>query len=343
VNRPSAQFQLDFLSKVQRLFDEGEFSATYKFALLAALVELAVEKGDDSDSPLELSITDIAAKFIEFYWPQVMPYREDGVLLQNNGKQADIPNRVLRIRSSFGSLAQFRSSKEWLTELREVGNIIKKMPLWKLQTLRGEKMIFLYEEKLSLNNHITLLHGAAYCLRQFNSFLLQLSHSTWIEHIRRNPRNKDLVGNGHDLEKFLFGTQRSSLEGIRGTLLEIQQGQCFYCGKRILKSGEVDHFIPWVKYQRDISENFVLADESCNKSKSDMLASVRHLGHWRERNTKHEITLAGINIGSILSDSKTILGVARYAYHHAYNSGSQVWDSGKSTMSLSPDFENILT
>ncbi len=41
---PGDRGQLDFLQHVQRIFDEGEFVATYKFALLIALVELAIEE-----------------------------------------------------------------------------------------------------------------------------------------------------------------------------------------------------------------------------------------------------------------------------------------------------------
>ena len=43
---PGDRGQLDFLQHVQRIFDEGEFVATYKFALLIALVELAIERGE---------------------------------------------------------------------------------------------------------------------------------------------------------------------------------------------------------------------------------------------------------------------------------------------------------
>jgi hypothetical protein len=52
--KPSPEFQLEFLGKVQRLFSEGDFTATYKFALLISLCDLAIELGQDNDAPLEL-------------------------------------------------------------------------------------------------------------------------------------------------------------------------------------------------------------------------------------------------------------------------------------------------
>jgi len=70
---PGDRGQLDFLQHVQRIFDEGEFVATYKFALLIALVELAIERGDDTGAPLELDLDSIAEKFIEQYWPHAAP------------------------------------------------------------------------------------------------------------------------------------------------------------------------------------------------------------------------------------------------------------------------------
>ena len=67
---PEAKDQIDFLIKIQRLLNEGggKFTATYKFALLLSIADLAVEIGDDSGKPLKLAISTIAEKFIEYYW-----------------------------------------------------------------------------------------------------------------------------------------------------------------------------------------------------------------------------------------------------------------------------------
>jgi hypothetical protein len=41
---PDEREQLRFLFKIQRLLGEGSFTASYKFALLNALADIAVEK-----------------------------------------------------------------------------------------------------------------------------------------------------------------------------------------------------------------------------------------------------------------------------------------------------------
>jgi hypothetical protein len=40
--------QIRFLLNLQRLLTDGQFTATYKYALLMALADLSVEHGDDS-------------------------------------------------------------------------------------------------------------------------------------------------------------------------------------------------------------------------------------------------------------------------------------------------------
>ena len=68
---PTPEDQVRFLQNVQRLLSEGGFVATYKFALLHALADLSVLKGDDSGAPLQLTTFEIAEQFVEIYWRQV--------------------------------------------------------------------------------------------------------------------------------------------------------------------------------------------------------------------------------------------------------------------------------
>ena len=60
---PTPEEQVQFLRNVQRLLAEGLFAASYKFALVHALADLAVLKGDDSGAPLEIDTKEIAARF----------------------------------------------------------------------------------------------------------------------------------------------------------------------------------------------------------------------------------------------------------------------------------------
>jgi hypothetical protein len=85
----------------------------YKFALLLALADLSVEKGDDSYVVLPIS-TDIAGKLIQYYWRQPVPYPSSddaSVLQQNIGKQAAIVNIVRGARGASMTSARYRGAE----------------------------------------------------------------------------------------------------------------------------------------------------------------------------------------------------------------------------------------
>jgi len=100
----SAASDLEFLRKFQRLLSEGDFSATYKFALLQALADLSVERvlSPSRDRGLTIALADIADKFIEYYWRQAVPYVPEldqvGILKQNRGRQATVINSIVNMR-----------------------------------------------------------------------------------------------------------------------------------------------------------------------------------------------------------------------------------------------------
>ncbi|HEY1065724.1 MAG TPA: hypothetical protein VGE52_06435, partial [Pirellulales bacterium] len=72
---PTPEGRVAFLRNLQRLLAEGLFVATYKFALIRALADLAVTHGDDSGGPLDLDTRDIAERFVALYWRQTLPFQ----------------------------------------------------------------------------------------------------------------------------------------------------------------------------------------------------------------------------------------------------------------------------
>ncbi|HEX7317066.1 MAG TPA: hypothetical protein VF297_24420 [Pyrinomonadaceae bacterium] len=152
VRQPSAEEQVRFLLNLQRLLEEGSFVATYKHALLLSLADVCVEKGADRGGKLRVSTHELAEKFITYYWRQAVPYHPPGVghagavLKQNTGKQAAVISAVSKARETYGgSLAQLKKNPwAWEALKRNVAETIRVMPLWKLQTVGGQKLEFLY-------------------------------------------------------------------------------------------------------------------------------------------------------------------------------------------------------
>ncbi len=329
MNAPGPQEQIDFLGRLQVLFEDSSFSATYKFALLMSLSDLAVESEGDGTGEYPISTRKIAEKYAELYWPQTIPYPVAGdhdsalILYQNKGKQAFVVNRLLEIRNQgVSTWSQVLNHPDWQHVSGEIAGNIEKNPVRYLQTGVDP---FLYDYP-NPKGRIVLKPGVVFLLRTFHPLIQQLARSGWVKHIRENRNNADILGRRDELEPFLFGTPRASLVDLKEVLSEIQSGGCFYCGKRIsdVTGADVDHFIPWSKYPRDLLHNFVLADAGCNRSKSDMLAAQPHLARWVERNARFGQILSERTKG-FLPDLSCSVNVARWAYDSAWRNRALGW------------------
>jgi len=333
VTPPTPQAQVAFLQNLQRILDEGSFVATYKFALIHALADLAVERGNDSGVPLTLPTRDIAERFIHLYWRQVVPFpgaAEAGLLSQNTGRQAAIVNRVAEARVRYGdSIGTIEDDPvAWRRLVREVDRVVRVMPLWRLQVVGNQVQEVFYHQDEGAHE-ITLLPGVAECFRTFHPLVRELVEGAWSNCIRRT--NASALGEQVDLRSFLFGTPRQSLAAVRPILADIQKETCFYCGKRVRKEDQhVDHFIPWWRYPTDLGHNFVLADGRCNGQKSDHLAGQQHLANWANRNERLGDRLAReFDARRVRHDLQASLRIACWAYGQLAARSGQVWVRGR--------------
>lgn len=328
----TARAQLVFLDKIQRLFDEGEFSATYKFALMLTLIELAIECGSDDDAELVLPLDVVAERFALLYWRQSCSYgpasgeAENGVLLQNQGKQAAVINRVRAIYNDVqGNLAKARGHQQWQRTISEIRTVVHNMPLRHLQVIGGQTDQFMYEYPCT-NKVLVLKQGVSHNLRRFSPLIQQLAKAGWVQHIRSNRLNASLLGKKDDLESFMFGTPRALLASIAPILSQMQDRRCFYCQGKLHSQTEVDHFVPWSRYPRDTAHNFVLAHRGCNNDKRDMLAAKGHLERWLARNDS-----LGRELGEqmqeqgFVSNLGSTVEVAKWAYGEAHRMHGFAW------------------
>jgi 5-methylcytosine-specific restriction endonuclease McrA len=340
---PSAADQIRFLQQIQQLFDEGSFVATYKYALLLALADLSVEIGDDSGDALDVPLTAIAEKFIQYYWPQARPYPDTtpaSVLYQNTGRQAAIVNYIADAQTVRGhSLAKLRNDqRNWKSLVGKVTRVVENMPLWRLQVVGAEPQCFLYLHTLR-EGCITFLPGVAYNLRALHPMITHMVQGAWAANVRRIAKNQCVLGQRADLSEFLFGSERNDLSTYRGVLLDTSGSTCFYCEKSIQSTPAVDHFIAWARYPVDLGHNFVLAHTACNTKKSDYLPSLDHLDHWLERNRQFDDNLVTqFDERRLTHDLATSTQVAEWAYGQTASRDGQLWVHGNEFQKIDADW-----
>jgi len=354
---PSPEAQLQWLNKLQRLFSEGEFTATYKFALLMALADLAVEKDSDDGEPIALTFREIAVKFIELYWQQTAPYARtspspallaadsatEQALYQSNGRQAAVVSSISAFRRQHPGLGPAAMTRDADAPCRkligEVAQTVAAQPVRYLQNFAGQTDRFLFE---TVTGGLVLLPGVAFCLRRFQPLVHQLSRNGWVRQIKAIGQNATLLGDTNDLEAFLFETPRQTLVQIGAGLRRLSNSRCFYCGERV-GDADVDHFVPFSLYPRDLMHNFVLAHPACNRSKSDTLAALPHLERWREfiDHRDDDLREIGATVGRP-ADLSGSLAVARWGYGNGLNGGAQAWLRSKEYCPVTSEYLAVL-
>ena len=300
---------IGFAEKVLELLDEGRYTATYKYAVLLALIDVCLERTHASGAPPDMVTTrQLAEKIVEIYWPHTVPFAGQAaptVLRQNTVGQAEIVSAIMRFR---GRHAPDPSVPRWQSRVaapeayerlvRRIEWKLIEMPLPRLQIMGQSERKFIYEigwdqqverrevarylggEASTFDNRVLLKPGVGEYLLQLSGLLRPLIQRRWAAMIGQLNRLEE-----SQLEVFLFGADRTPTGRIRAGLWEIQERRCFYCDTRVQEpaQGHVDHFVPWSRYPDDSLDNLVVADQRCNSFKSSSLAAAEHLARWAKR------------------------------------------------------------
>jgi 5-methylcytosine-specific restriction endonuclease McrA len=338
-----------FAERLLALLDEGRFSATYKYAVLLALIDLSLERADDrGEPPRWIATADIAERVIELYWPQTSLFAASGdamVLRQNNGGQAEIVAAILRFRGrtmNDPSTPLERARRADPAGWRRLVDLVEwkliEMPLPKLQRMGATDLPFLYRigwddgvrrrdlAEGEIRREVVMEEGAAGHLVRLAGLLRPLIQRQWSAMVARF--NRGAVEDAR-LEEFLFGTERISLEPVRRPLRELQDNRCFYCGDALTARADVDHFIPWARHPDNGLANLVVADPRCNAAKREHLAAADHLRLWLRRfEPAGALDLAGIaDLARWEHEPERTLAVARAIYLRL-PSGVALWQLG---------------
>ena len=283
--------------RVLSLLEESARVSTYKSALLLAIVDRAQEHVHEGLLP----VRDLAERVVELYWPQTLKYPTTGtVLRQVQVGSAEIVTDVTKFRQRLGSGSRalpqsYRRGVDWEQLLSSVEESLAEWPIPRLQK---PFQPFLYnfdwtwEEAgrwsvrryRSSSRSLQLHEGVAGALVSLGPLLRPFIVRWWTDKAAElNPRveaARSLI----KFEDFLFGADRTALNRVAESLLDLQKGACFYCGSVIARDREIDHFVPWSRSGDDGLDNLVAACASCNNEKRANLPAAQYVGELLSRN-----------------------------------------------------------
>ena len=351
--------------KIIGLLDSSKYVATYKWAALDAIIQIASESVEDSgEAPSYISAKKVGTRVMEIYWRQAVPFTADETgkpifLRQSNlGKNLDIPQIIAEYRKTM-SLTAKNDSLDKARQLdpsgigkleREIQARVIGQPLSKLQRFgngaKSSEDRFLFDfswkdeesfgkiHKEGFDDSIRFLPGVAQGLLRIQSLLRPYLENLWIQKVA--DQNRDIT-DAASLEDFLFGAERTTHTKIRPYLVKLQSNKCFYCENTFTGQIEVDHFLSFSKHRNESLDNLVASCRTCNGAKSDSYVSVRHLTKWTARFSHGEFSDELDSIAATtgyLRKSSELLKIARSVYFHK-PVGLPLWDQSFGTVPLS--------
>jgi hypothetical protein len=342
---PSDDFDIGlFGERLLCIIDEGRRVATYKLALLLALLDACATESDPSGAaPQTLHTRVIASHVLRLYLPQSKDFviSDRAVTLrQITAPRSRMLTMITELRRaadrSEPSSTDVRSNHSDTSEqtLDEVERTFARYPIRLLQVINGQHLPFLYDidwdERVSLRSlhsagggQIRFHTGASDALLRLAPLVRPLIETHWTRMVAAINRI-DLEE--ERLRAHLFGTSRRSFPPtLRRDLATLHGGRCFYCDRRLGSRFDLDHIIPWSRYPNDAVENLVPTDPQCNNDKRDMLPTIVHVSRWAK-----QIEANGPGLEEIaqksgwLADRAHTLAIARSTYRHLA-AGTPLW------------------
>jgi hypothetical protein len=339
--------------RVVAILETGQRTATYKLALLMALIEHCIENlPERTDDVLSVPIAALAHRVLAIYWRQVRSF-DGNDLIQVRGSTGRITEAAKALRTAARAdngglsleVAMLRVPVAYEQAIDKIVIALAKQPLPRLQKLPGSATSdgFLYDDtflgedvsRARLRAHgeaIVLKPGVARGLARLAGLLKPALEIMWVNDVRR--MNKFLDEQVPDVAGHLFGRERTALAAIRGPLKEAFGPYCFYCEAPLPASNPIDHVLPWSLVGIDGLANLVSACARCNGDKSGAMPAVeiidRTLG--RDRAALEQISSS---IGWPIQRER-VIAAARGLY--LGNPGIPTWAGFKQNVRLDVSF-----
>ena len=338
------QEQSGFAEMLLAVVDDGRRTATYKLAVLLALMDSCAEGATpEGKAPTEIPTRSLARHVARLYWPQLRPFpTESGAveLRQITNKSATILTALTDAFRALPHVTTWEAAEANLPadHVRQVLDVVEltvaRYPLVRLQTVDGVPRPFIYDidwgEGVTLSRlgaaggaKVRLRPGAGDHLVRLAPLIRPLVELHWVRMVADLNRLALVEDN---LRRHLFGAERVAFPApLRHSLTAIQEGQCFYCEQQLGERSAVDHFIPWSRWPNDAVENLVIAHASCNSHKSDHIPGPVPLERWVERLACHDLVSVAAS-SRWRTDGPRSVSLARSLYAHL-PSGAVVWNA----------------
>ena len=247
-------------------------------------------------SDCEISYTEIATKFLEYYWFQECKYK-----FKQDFNKDKMPVVIRLIQKYCGTEyipetyeKYFKNKKDMQEKLiSEIERQCFRDVIPRFQP-SGKDPFYIHFHQVSVNGrkyeppaqdkrYIVLKYNALSFFKEEYEMLSKVLILEWAKFLEKTNFTPRLISK----IELMKDPKRNSLNKYKKVLLEMES-HCFYCGTSLKNTQvHIDHFIPWSYIYEDEIWNLVQACSRCNLIKSDSLAPKQCIHKIITRNEDH--------------------------------------------------------
>lgn len=254
-------------------------NSSYKYGMFKALLDNLY----NVDEHLTLSFDKVFSKFAEIYWNLILKYQLKQQIQTDGKGDTHLEQIIWSAVKKYdlpGDIPYESLTPEMMLDINHQVKVKCKTYVVGALFEDTRKLFYSFSKK---GEWIQLNPAMYEFLCKHKVIIEKLNYFQWAKFLEKvNSSDKTTLL----LSKIDESAKRSNLSYYRQILFEEFENTCFYCGKKIYSQADVDHFIPWSFIKDDCLWNLVLSCPSCNRSKSDKLASHTYLDLLIDRNKK---------------------------------------------------------
>jgi 5-methylcytosine-specific restriction endonuclease McrA len=273
---------MSYMNSVAHILERGQFTNSYKFALLRSLAAFGMKSGKGETV---VKTEQLAENFVKLFWP---------LTLRFNIRQATVPDKepvVMRYIRDEASALDLSPETPLRDFQKNYSNLYSKLVLKvsknafgnvipRFHTVgRGRVTPLLYEAS---NEGILISANSRGFLQQNHKALDLLAIGSWVkftEKFTSAPRLYEKI-QGLAFKRSALKPYREFFQSVLG------ETECFYCGGSILPQPHVEHVVPWSFVAEDKVWNLVLSCKDCNFKKSSQTPTNSFITKLVRRNEK---------------------------------------------------------
>ena len=268
----------DEIWSVMNSFLSGKRKVTtsYKYGFLKSILDNLY----NVDGNLCITYEKLFSTFAEIYWNLLCRHELTQIVKSRAGRyqKSRVELIVEKYASGFPAAVPFESLDGEVQEAVSA-EVLRDCSKNVVGALYGDFQGKLYGFS-GKGRYIQLNPSAYEFFQKFKVDIERLNYYEWAKFLEK--ANEGTIGLLGKLEGI---THRTNLSYYRRILYEVfEETNCFYCGRSLKETMQVDHFVPWSFNKENQLWNFVLSCPACNRKKSNKLAAKNYLIRLQERN-----------------------------------------------------------